>query len=132
LIILKTQFILFVFLYPLSQFVRKKANLKESLVVYVFSNFFNYSFTVVSIKNKSKTGEFIFVSSNGPVNLYLGNSKNIKETLNIRPSEWRESYFPSLYDEAGIRFYEKDSIKKGQTFEYMLSGYLQSKTFDEN
>jgi tetratricopeptide (TPR) repeat protein len=129
LIILKTQFILFVFLYPLSQFVRKKANLKEIVVYVLISLIIPF---VVSIKNKSKTGEFIFVSSNGPVNLYLGNSKNIKETLNIRPSEWRESYFPSLYDEAGIRFYEKDSIKKGQTFEYMLSGYLQSKTFDEN
>ena len=123
LIVTKSQFLLFVLLaVPLLLFYEKVSFRK----VAIYLAFALLLPMMASFHNSRKTGgNFIFVSANGPVNLYIGNSADIKKTLNIRPVEWREKFFPGLYDEAGIKIFKSDA-DSGETFPYKLSSFLVS------
>jgi hypothetical protein len=55
---------------------------------------------LVSISNyKNSDKEVWFISYNGPMNLYLGNSTDIKQTLNLRPSDFHPHFYPIMYDD---------------------------------
>lgn len=128
-IITKTQFIIFFIFFILVCVFVFKTSFRNILLYTIFSMCLPF---LTSIHNTRATGgHFIFVSTNGPVNLYIGNSENINKTLNIRPYEWRESFFPKLYDERGLRF-EKSSTDSGETFPYKLSSFLAEKTLKAN
>jgi len=127
LVVTRSQFIIILLLWIVILFFIEKEKVKTILAVFAISLIFPLA---VSLHNYSKTkGKLFFISSNGPVNLYLGNSKNIEETLNIRPIDWKENFFPSLYDEAGIHFLPADTNK---TYPYLLSKFLIKKTLHES
>jgi|GEM_PF-2063745 len=127
LVITRSQFVIFLFAYPFLMYFIQNQKMKRILIYLGISIIFPLA---VSLHNMSKTEEkLFFISSNGPVNLYIGNSENIDKTLNIRPIDWKEQFFPSLYDEAGIYFNPDDS---NETFPYLLSNYLFRKTIKES
>lgn len=128
LIVTKSQFLLFFLFWVFYLIFKQKQSLKNVLTYVLISLIFPLT---VSFHNLDKTGKFIFVSSNGAVNFYLGNSSDIKETLNIRPREWK-AFFSSLYDEAEIKFVKTDTTDINKTYPYKLSGFLVKKTLNEN
>ena len=130
LIITKTQFFIFVILYLVFMAIRRLMNWKEMLFYFALSMVFPLA---VSLHNAAKTeGKFVFVSSNGPVNFYIGNSANLDESLNIRPWTWKDDFFPSLYDEAGIKFFKTETEESNETYPYKISNFLIKKTFNDN
>ena len=129
LILTKSQFILFMFFFIGYMVVRQK---KVSYPTVLFLAITMLLPVIVSVNNTKKAnGHFMFISSNGPTNLYIGNSSDIKKTLNIRPYEWQEKFYPELYDEAGIKFTVKDTSEE-TVYPYRLSRFLTRKTISEN
>ena len=129
LIITKSQFILFMFFFTGYLVIRQK---KISIHTLIFLAITIILPVVISINNTKKAdGHFMFISSNGPTNLYIGNSSDIKKTLNIRPYEWREKFYPELYDEAGIKFTVRDTSEE-TVYPYKLSRFLTQKTISDN
>ena len=129
LIITKTQFLLFFVAWLLILIFRFRESLKTVLAYSSIVLLFPFLATLHNFVNTG--GHFIFISSNGPMNLYIGNSEDIKRTLNIRPSQWREEFFPSLYDEAGITFTREDT-DPNESYPYLLNSFLLKKTMHEN
>jgi len=129
LILTKSQFILFMFFFIGYLVVRQK---KVSFHSVSFLAITMILPAIVSFNNTKKAnGNFIFISSNGPTNLYIGNSSDIKKTLNVRPYEWQEKFYPELYDEAGIKFTVKDTSEE-TVYPYKLSRFLTRKTISDN
>jgi tetratricopeptide (TPR) repeat protein len=129
LLITKSQFILFMLFFIVYLIIIQK---KLAVNVMVYLGVSMLIPVIVSVQNTKKAeGNFIFVSSNGPTNLYIGNSADINKTLNIRPYEWQEKFYPKLYDEAGIRFTQRDTSEES-IYPYKLSGFLVRKTVNEN
>ncbi len=128
-IITRSQFFLFWFIFIIWALITKQLKIKSVVGFTVFS----FLFPLLSILHNAyhTDGKLWAVSSNGPVNVYIGNSKQIDSTLNIRPKVWQKEFFPALYDEAGIHFY-KDSNTVNSYYPYLLSGYLWKKTLKEN
>jgi tetratricopeptide (TPR) repeat protein len=129
LIITKSQFILFIFFFIGYLLLRKEKAWYQAVLFLAIAMILPL---VVSVNNSRKAnGNFMFISSNGPTNLYIGNSSDIKKTLNIRPYEWQEKFYPGLYDEAGIRFTAKDTSEES-VYPYKLSKFLTQKTISDN
>lgn len=129
LIITKTQFLLFLLVAAPLLFFYYKASFRNTII---YTGFALLMPVFATVHNVQKTGgNIIFVSANGPVNLYIGNSCDIKKTLNIRPYEWREKFFPGLYEEAGIKIF-KTQPDSGETYAYKLSKFLVGKTKKAN
>ncbi|HRU67572.1 MAG TPA: glycosyltransferase family 39 protein [Bacteroidia bacterium] len=126
--ITRSQFIIFLIFWILFLVFYERMPLKRAAFIFLMALIFP---SLAVFHNAYHTnGKLWFISANGPVNFYIGNSDNIEKTLNIRPLEWKESFFPGLYDEAGIYFSESDSQK--QSYPYLLSGFLIKKTLKEN
>ena len=129
LILTKSQFILFLFFFLGFLIVKEK---KVTINALIFFSVAMILPLIVSLNNSRKAdGNFMFISSNGPINLYIGNSSDINKTLNIRPYEWQEKFFPELYNEAGIKFTIQDTSKETY-YPYKLSGFLKKKTISDN
>lgn len=127
-IITRSQFLIFLIIWIFILFFYEKFPLKKLVPVLSLSLFFPL---MVIFHNAWHTGgKLWFISANGPVNLYIGNSENIEQTLNIRPIEWKERFFPELYDMAGIYFSPEDTQKR--SYPYLLSEFLIKKTIKEN
>jgi tetratricopeptide (TPR) repeat protein len=129
LILTKSQFVLFciallIFFFYRHIFDRKKALLFVSLTLLLplWSGFHNM---------KHSDGHFIFVSANGPVNFYIGNSKDISKTLNIRPYQWREEFFPQLFREA-FPDHVLEELDSSKRYPYLLNPLFKKKTLEEN
>jgi tetratricopeptide (TPR) repeat protein len=129
LIITKSQFILFMFFFIGYLLIRKEKTWYHAGLFLAITMILP---VIVSVNNTKKAdGHFMFISSNGPTNLYIGNSSDIKKTLNIRPYEWQEKFYPELYDEAGIKFTVKDTSEE-TVYPYKLSQFLTQKTISDN
>jgi tetratricopeptide (TPR) repeat protein len=129
LILTKSQFTLFLLFFFAYLIIKQK---KLSSYALMFLSVSMILPIIVSINNTKKAnGSFMFISSNGPINLYIGNSSDINKTLNIRPYEWGEKFFPGLYNEAGIKFTVKDTSEETY-YPYKLSGFLTRKTISDN
>jgi len=129
LIVTKTQFVLFLVLFIPVLIVYYKPKFANILIYIGISLALPF---MASIQNvKATHGRFVFVSTNGPVNLYIGNAENIEKTLNIRPYEWKEKFFPELYEEKGIKI-SKSLSDSGETLPYKLSSLFSKKTMNAN
>ena len=129
LIITKTQFLLFFIAWFFLLIFRFKESRKYVLTFAAIGLLFPF---FIVVHNYAKTdGKLISVSSNGPMNLYIGNSNDIHETLNIRPSKWSEDFFPSLYDEAGVQFFRNET-DPNETYPYLINSFLLKKTWKDN
>jgi tetratricopeptide (TPR) repeat protein len=129
LIITKSQFILFPIIWIIILLFRHKE--KSKFIITYASLFLLFPLAVI-LHNSGKTdGKLKSVSSNGPVNLYIGNSESLKESLNIRPATWMAEFFPELYDEAGIQF-SKEETEENESYPYLLNSFLLKKTLKEN
>lgn len=128
-IITKSQFVIFVLFYLI--YLWKKLEFKpKQILIYAFSALI-FPLAISLHNTYYSGGKFLFASANGPINVYLGNSSDIEKTLNIRPSEWKNEFFPRLYDEAGIYFTDNTSDTTSQKV-HLLTNFLRQKTLNDN
>ncbi|MEW5694010.1 MAG: glycosyltransferase family 39 protein [Candidatus Hydrogenedentota bacterium] len=124
LIITKPTFILFIILYLLFMLFKLNCYNIKKIIIYISISLLLP--LMVTIKNYYTSGDkIIFVSSNGAVNLYIGNSNNIRKTLNIRPKDWWDNFFVPIYTQVGLKEPEEQNP-------YELDDYFIKKVINEN